>query len=54
MTEKALAMRQRVQGVPVRVRMNPVMLSRAQEQARSEGVTLSEFMRGAVRRELTQ
>jgi len=45
-------MRERLLDTPARVRMSQAMLTAAKARARKEGVSLSEFMRGALRREL--
>lgn len=47
-------MRPQVQGSPLRFRVNPALLARVQQRANSEGVSLSEFVRTALRRELGQ
>lgn len=41
-----------VHDVPVRFRVNNALLARAQAKASAEGMSLSEFMRYALRREL--
>lgn len=41
-----------VHDVPIRFRVNNALLARAQAKASSEGMSLSELMRSALRREL--
>lgn len=47
-------MRPQIQGTPIRFRVNGVLLAKAMERAQSEGVSLSELVRTALRRELAQ
>ena len=41
-----------VHDTPVRVRINSALLAKAQAKAADEGMSLSELMRSALRREL--
>ena len=41
-----------IHDVPVRFRVSNVLLARAQAKAQNEGLSLSELMRSALRREL--
>ena len=45
-------MRQSVHDSTVRFRVNEALVARAEEKARQEGMSLSELIRQAVRREL--
>jgi predicted HicB family RNase H-like nuclease len=45
-------MRSPVHDVPVAFRANSRLLAAAQDKARREGMSLSEFMRSALRREV--
>jgi predicted HicB family RNase H-like nuclease len=47
-------MRPQLQGTPIRFRVSEAMLAKAMAKAQSEGVSLSEFVRTALRRELSQ
>ena len=54
MVEQGFSMHKRIQGSPLRFRVNPALLARVQERASNEGVSVSEFVRTALRRELAQ
>ena len=45
-------MRAQVHDMPVRFRVNEMLLSKAMQKAEREGMSLSELMRSALRREL--
>jgi antitoxin component of RelBE/YafQ-DinJ toxin-antitoxin module len=45
-------MRAQVHDMPVRFRVNEALLSKAMQKAEREGMSLSELMRSALRREL--